>query len=314
MGTLVTWQEFTAGARPQGGTIPELVLAEVADVVSKRRPLMANLRSRQVDGLFVELLEDTLPARAHNATLEGAAATDPNLSQPTRFFVHVQSFSKWGIVSDESRLVRHINEDPFSYQVGKNLQSLLNDIEHAAHRGSAATGATNATRQLTGLLNIFTTPTFTSSSGTTFTEGVFLDLLQLFRTNAYDIFPTQAYVSHWLKRTISEYSTKVTRNVEAAARLQTLAIERHSSDFGDVDILYSEDQLASATKTTQGNSIVFLEPGMFELGWLRSPTVEPLPRDGFRHRFQMNAQCTLLYKSAKAGGGGTGFVPYITTT
>lgn len=29
MGVLNTWQEFTAGARPQGGSIPELLIGEI---------------------------------------------------------------------------------------------------------------------------------------------------------------------------------------------------------------------------------------------------------------------------------------------
>ena len=311
MGTLVTWDEFTDGQAPRGGTIKELVLSEVANVVSKRRPLMANLRSRSVQGTFIEALEDTLPSRAHNAILEGVAHTNPDLTQPTRIFYTVQSFAKWGQVSDEQRMVAHYNEDPFSYQAAKNLDSLLNDIEHAGHRGSHVTGATSSARQMSGLLNIFGTETCTDSSGTTFTESVMVDLLQAFRDQNYDVFPTQAYVNSWLKRTISEFSTKVTRNVDAADKIQQLIVERHTSDFGDLDVIYSEDQLKSSARTESGNSITFIDPEMFEWGWLKAPTIETLSRDGFRDRFQINAHVTLVYKTAKAGGCGTNYVPFI---
>jgi hypothetical protein len=287
-------------------------MSDVVNVISRRRPLMANLSSRPVQGTFIESLEDTLDSRGYNATLEGAAATNPALSQPTRIYFHVQSFSEWGVVSDEQRLVSHYNEDPYAYQIRKALDHLMNDIEHTAHRGSAATGATSAPRQFNGLLNIFGSTTFTSSSGTTFTEGVLVDLLQSFRDNSYDVFPTQAYVNSWLKRGISEFSTKVTRNVDVGSKLQMLVVERHASDFGDLDVIYSEDQLKSATRTTQGNSICFVDPSKFELGWLRAPTVETLARDGLRDQFQINAHVTLIYKTSKAGGGGTGYVPYIT--
>jgi hypothetical protein len=311
---LVTWQEFTGGQAPRGGTIKELVLSEVANLITKRRPLMGQIAHGNVQGTFVEALEDTLGSRSHNATLEGAAATDPALTQPSRLFYTVQSFSKWGKVSDEQRLVAHYNEDPYAYQKGKQLDQLLNDIEHTLHRGSHVTGATSSARQLDGMLNIFGTATFTDSSGTTLTEGVFIDLQQSFGDNNYDTFPTQCYVNSWLKRTISEYSTKITRNSDMAAAHQQLVIERHTSDFGDLDVFYTIDQLKSASRTTSGNSLIFIDPTAFSVGWLRRPMIEDLARGGLNDQFQMNAMCTLVYKSAKAGGGGLGYVPYITAT
>jgi hypothetical protein len=312
MAVLVTWDEFASGGRPQGGTIKELVLDEIANVVSKRRPAMAVLGSSDVSNTFVEILEDELDSRAHNAVLEGADFTAPTLQQPTRHYVSVQSFGNWGQVSDEQRLVAHYGQsDPFQYQVRKKLTETLNDIEHATHRGSAASGATSATRQYAGFLNIPSTTTLTASSGTTLTEEVMVDYLQVYRDQGWDIVPNVCFVASYLKRTISEFSTKVTRNVDAVDRLQSLIIERHTSDFGDLDIMYSEDQLNSANKTSQGSSIIFMDPSFFTYGWLRKPTVEQLSRGGFSDRFQINAQVTLIYRSTKAIGGATGLVPYL---
>jgi hypothetical protein len=315
MATLVTFDEFTSGARPQDGTIKEVVLEEVTNLISKERPLMSMIGRQGVTNTFVEQLTDTLGSRGVNAQLEGVAFQDTTLAQPTRHFVHVQSFGKWGRVSDENRLVGHYNGDPFTYQVSKAVDELMNDIEHALHRGSAATGETDVARQLNGLLNIFSgqsgTATYTSSSGTTLTEEIFIDLLQVFRDERLGVRPSQCYVNSLLKRTVSEYSTKITRNVDAAAKLQMLVVERHSSDFGDLDILYTEDQLKAASKITYGNSLAFVDPQYFKAGWLRPPTVEQLSRDGFRDRFQINAQATLLYDHEKGGGGGDGFVSYI---
>lgn len=315
MATLVTWDEFTSGGRPQDGTIRELVLDDIANVISRRRPAMAVLESMDVSNTFVEILEDVLAVRGPNVTVEGAAFTDPALSQPVRHFVHVQSFANWGVVSDEQRLVGHYGQsDPFTYQGTKKLTELMNDIEHAIHRGSAATGATNTARQFAGFLNIPTSTTLTDQSGTTFTEEVLVDLLQVFRDNSFDVVPTVAFVASFLKRTISEFSTRVTRNVDVAERLQSLIIERHTSDFGDLDVMYSEDQLNATSKTTQGNSIIFMDPSFFSLGWLRRPTVEQLSRDGLRDRFQINSQVTLIFRSDRAIGGMTGAVSYINQT
>ena len=69
-----------------------------------------------------------------------------------------------------------------------------------------------------------------------------------------------AFVNSWLKRTISQFSTNVTRYTDNAKAVQRVLIEQHQSDFGVVNIFLSRDQLKSATKLTYGNSIVLIDP------------------------------------------------------
>jgi hypothetical protein len=293
----------------------EIVLSEVINVTSRKRPLMSLIGSETAEALFFERLEDTLASRGHNAVLEGAQHTAPNLTQPSRLQFIVQRFAEWGEVTDEQRDTAHYTQDPFSYQVAKNMEEMLNDIEHTLQRGSAVTGNTDSPRQLEGLLNVFPGQTTftTDASGTTFSEKVFIDGLQVFNDQSYDVDINTAIVNSWLKRTISEFSTKVTRNVDASQKMQTLVVERHSSDFGDVDVFYSEDQLKASSATEQGNSIIYLDRGNFNVAWFKMPTVEALTREGFSDRFQETAQCTLTYGTKKAGGGGLGYVANITT-
>jgi len=153
MGQLLTWQEFTDGARPQGGSIPELLLDFIENVSPIDRPALALLRKVQVSGTYVEWQEDVLAARAHNAWVEGVDSTNPNLATPTRTFTHVQNFLKFGEVSDIQKFVDHKGfSDAYLYQEQKKVNELLNDVEHTLHRGSAATGATDAARQFPGFL------------------------------------------------------------------------------------------------------------------------------------------------------------------
>ncbi len=311
MGTLLTFQEFTTGGRPQGGSIPELLMDFVENVSPKDRPALALFRKSRVTNTFVEWLEDSLPSRGLNAYNEGAAATDPNLTTPSRTFTHVQLFARWGVVSDVQRAVNHKGfSDAFLYQEKKAIDSTLNDIEHAIHRGSSASGETNVSRQFGGLLNILTT-NFTNACGITLTETVFNALVQAFQDNSTDIHPTVAFVNSWLTRTISQYSTNVTRNVDAAARVQELVVEQHKSDFGDIYKYYSRDQLKGASRTATGNSVVLCDPSFFETGWLQQLMSEILARNGLRTQFQVSAMCTLIYRTQKAGGGGINFIPYI---
>jgi len=308
---LLTWQEFTAAARPQGGSIPEDLRDFVENVSPVDRPALGLFRKSRVNTTFIEWMEDSLPSRAHNAYIEGVQATDQAQTTPSRTFTHVQQFARWGYVSDTQRSVEHKGfNDMYLYQEQKAVESTLNDIEHALHRGSAATGATSAARQFGGLLNVLST-NFTDSSGTTLTEEVFGDLIQLYVDNNVDIRPNTAFVNALIKRTISLYSTKLRYNIPAMAKTQMLVVDKYESDFGNVDIYFSRDQLKSASKTTYGNSVVLLDPSYFEVGFLTPLRTETLARDGLRTRFQVSAEATMIYRTEKAGGGGTGFVPYI---
>lgn len=308
---LLTWQEFTASARPQGGTIPEDLRDFVENVSPVDRPALGLFRKTRVGTTFIEWLEDSLPSRGHNAYIEGVTASDQALTTPSRTFTHVQQFARWGFVSDTQRAVEHKGfADAYLYQERKAVEATMNDLEHTLHRGSSATGATSAARQFGGLLNVLST-NFTDSSGTTLTEEVFGDLIQLYVDNNVDVRPTTAFVNAYLKRTISLYSTKNTFYIPALSNVQSLVVEQYKSDFGDVGVYFSRDQLISASKVTYGNSVVLLDPSYFEVGFLVPLRTETLARDGLRTRFQVSAEATMIYRTEKAGGGGTGFVPYI---
>lgn len=304
---LNTWQEFgsAAGSRPQGGTIPEDLRDFVENASAMDRPALALFRKSRVGTTYVEWLEDSLPSRGLNAWIEGVAATDLALTTPTRKFAHVQNFARWGMVTDVQRQVEHKGfSDAFLYQEKKAIDATLNDVEHALHRQTSVTGATTAARQFAGLIPIMqTSSNYTQFSGITLTESLFGDLLQLFTDNGTEIQPRVAFVNSLLKRTISGFSTNVTRYVEAQLKQQINTIERHTSDFGEVDIYYSRDQLKGASKTAPGNSLTLLDPAFFETAWLQPLMSEVLARNGLRTQFQLSAMCTLIYRTTLAIGG-----------
>ncbi len=311
---LLTWQEFTSGQRPQGGSIPEDLRDFVENVSAKDRPALALFRKTRVNSTFIEWQEDTLPARGLNAFNEGADFTDQSLTTPTRSFTHVQLFAAFGSVSDVQRAVEHKGfADAYLYQENKRIQGVLNDIEHALHRQSAATGATNAPRQFNGLLNAITT--FASDhSGATLDESLWGDIVQKYVDGGTEIRPSVAFVNSWLKRTISQFSTKVQRFVGAAEKVQINTVERHTSDFGEVDIYFARDQLRGATKAGPGNSLTLVDPSYFEVAFLQPLMTETLARVGLATRFQVSAQCTLIYRTQKAGNIATNLASYIPAT
>ena len=319
----VTWQEFTAAGRPQGGSIRENLQDFIANVAPQETPLLSGLAQSRVSSGFVEWQQDTLPARAWNAVLEGIAFTEMAVSLPTRLYTSVQTFYRSGVVSDRERQVEHAGfDDPFTYAENKAFLSLKNDIEHALHQGSAATGATSAYSQIGGLLNLLTT-NFTNMAvngasywtGVTLTESIFNDILELVYNNG-TVQPTEVYCGPKIKRTISGFNTKTTFNINAAEKRQVLATDWYVSDFGDLKIFLARDQARTSARlaagdlstypTTSDNSFVVLDPKYFMTGWLQQVKRETLPRDGLRDRFQISAALCLIAKSELAGGGARG--------
>lgn len=311
---LLSYQELVGDVGPKSdGSIIEDLRDFVENVSAIDRPALAMLRKSRVRTHYVEWNTDTLAARGDNAWTEGVTHTDQAITVPTRSTASVQIFAKFGQVSDVQRAIEHVGmEDAFLYHERKKVAEVLNDMEHAIHRGSMVTGASGTARRMAGLLNIISTNT-TVSTGTTLTEDVFGDFLQLFTDGGTEIRPSVCFGNSYVKRTISHYSTRVTRNIDATAREQLLTVDAYESDFGRVNVFYSRDQLKSASKTTAGNTFVIIDPRFFELGFLQNLQSETLARDGLSTKFQISAMMTLIYRSELAGASGKQYAANIPT-
>src|ERR1051326_5298555 len=305
---LLTFNEF-ASASQKGGSIREDLLDFIENLSPKDTPLFNNLGSMGVSAGFVEYLEDSLNSAAANSWVEGVAATDVNLVTPSRNFSIVQNFQKHFQVSGRQQAVVHAGlANMLSYQEMKAAKELKTDIELALHRGSAVSGDTNVAPQFNGFLNRLST-NFTATSGTTLTEQIFNDAVT--KTYNFPVNVRECYVNMFLKRTINQYTTSVQRFIPAGERRSLDLIDVYESEVGVIAIMKSRYQLQSTTKTTAGNSFIAIDPDYFQLGWLRPIVTQQLGLDGDRIRKMMVGECTLIFRSEKAGVGGTGYVPYI---
>ena len=307
---LLTYQNFPSDREAgPGGAVREQLLDFISNLSPTDTPLFNELGSVRVNSGYIEHLEDELTAATTNAWTEGAAATDPALTVPTRVASIVQAFQKHYHVSGRSQAVEHAGmSTPLAYQETKAMKEFKRDIELALHRGSAVTGATDAAPQFAGLLNRISTYA-TSSSGTTLTESVFNDLLTLTFATPSNL--RSVYANMFVKRTINGYTTNVQRTMDARAFRQADLVNIYESEMGVLAIHKSRDQLQSADKTTSGNSFVAIDPSFFQVGWLRTPSTHELGKDGDRIRKFMVGECTLLAKNQRAGVAATQLVAYL---
>jgi len=308
MALLQTWDEIVASTMRSENTIREDLQDAIWNVTPHETPLLSRMSQAPVDNDYVQWLVDVYADAATNAQLEGIAFTHLSLTVPTRAANITQIFYKGGMIADRARAVARAGmNDPFVYYEGKHVVEIKRDMELAIVKGSAVTGTTSSANQMNGFLN-FLSSNNTVMSGITLTEEKFNDVLELTWGNTA-MMPNEVYVGPKLRRTISLYSTNVTRYEDASAKRQILTTGQYDSDFGLVHHNLHRDLASAATGTA--NELLVIDPNWFATGWLQPLRREVLSRDGKRDRYMISAEFTVLFRNEAAGAAVTGCFPYI---
>ncbi len=307
MAALQTWAEIVATSLRSDKTIRESLQDAIYNVTPQETPILARLSQVPITNFFVEWLIDSYRDAADNAWLEDIAYTSQTLTPPTRAWNVSQHFYDGASVTDRNREVTHAGGDPFVYQESKRIVEMKRDMELAIVKGSIATGTTGTATRLGGIMNVASTCK-TASSGTTLTEKVFNDLLELVWTNSA-VVPYEIYCGPKLKRTVSLYNTKTATNENADAKTKTLTVDVYRSDFGNVRTFLHRNMQSHGT--TSVNEFCCIDPNWLATGWLKPLKREVLSRDGTRDRFQLSADFTVLYRNEKTLLVGQSYMPYI---
>lgn len=293
MAQLQTWDEIVASTLSSDQSIREELQDAIYNVSPYDTPLLSRLQQVSIGNKFVQWQTASFRAAADNSVAEGIAFTAISCTQPSRASNISQLFYEGLEVSDTDRQVNHAGmSDPFAYQEAKKLVELKKDIELALVKGSAITGTTSSNCKLGGFMNVLSTNK-TSLSGITFTESTFTNLLQLAWGNS-EVMPTEVFVGPNLKRTISNYSTRVTPFIDAESKKQIVTVSNYESDFGSLKIFLHRN-LTSAGSSV--NELLIIDPAWFATGWLQPLKREVLPRTGIRSQAMITCDATLLYKN-----------------
>lgn len=197
------------------------------------------------------------------------------------------------------------------YQKVKAAKVLKNEIELALIKGTSVSGTTTVAPNLGGMIEKLSAGScWTSSSGTTLTETVFNDILQL--TYSYSRSPKEVYANVLTKRTINGFTTNVSRQMNAMEHRQTNRVDVLDTEFGTMAVFKERYLPQAASKTAYGNTWFAIDPDAFKIGWLRPIKEEVLGKDGDRERRMLLGELTLIVKSKNAGCGADGHVAYIT--
>lgn len=235
------------------------------------------------DTPFINMIGDTLAnqpnhqwqsrdlsTRNDNANVEGATFTFEAPVLPTRVNNLTQIIQKTARVSGTSQAsARHAIQNLMADQIEQRSVEFKTDWEHAALRGSSASGnASDTARRMDGLLNVITTNASAFASGTTFTETHFNDLMETVWNAGGK--PRDALVNGFLKRRISTFVGGSTKRFDQTEREVINTISMYESDFSTVAIQLSRDMPNAAA----ANSIAVLDRDMFASAFLRRITTE----------------------------------------
>ena len=235
-----------------------------------------------------EWLTDTLSAVKTNAYAEGADASYPTITNPSRLINYTQIMRQGYQVSDTERAVNTAAfNDRLAYEATKALKMLKNDMEYAVMRGSLACGASAVVGQLRGIKNWLSL--VTAQSGISLSESILNDYLQDVWDNGTEI--NAVYAPMYIKRKISAFTSGATKNFEQSDRRLINAIDIYEADAAKVVKLFAHRHVTVSGDTNY--DIVGINEDLFKVAYLRKPLSRPLAKVGDAERAEVLTEMTL---------------------
>lgn len=286
----------------------EDLLDIISDVSPDENPLSTMLATSTASQTLHEWLEDYLARPSSvSASIEGAAATYADLTQPARRNNVTQIITSTFRVSGTERSVSVAGmADPMEYQAAKALRDWKNNQEYAIVRGARASGDSGVSRQMAGIQNIVTSHYTARLSGTSLSETEFNDMVYDVANDVgvSDVFDT-VLTTLRLRQKISTFTAGSTRYVTAEDKKLTRPVMVYESDFGVHKIFGHKDVYAS--NVTPGPFIFGLKEDKWRIAYLRKPVREMLAKDGDRDNGQIVGELTLEYLAERSNAARSGY-------
>jgi predicted double-glycine peptidase len=255
--------------------VREDLLSVLTNLSPTETQLVSGLGTGSASSVLHEWLTDTLGSVKTNAAAEGADFTYPTLTSPTRLFNYTQIFSQPYQVSGTERAVNTAAfNDRFSYEATKAMKMIKNDMEYAVLRGSLSCGTGSAARRLQGIKNFLSL--VTSQSGTSLTDSILNDLLQLQWDNGSET--NAIYGGMYIKRKISGFTAGATKNVEATDRRLVNSVDVYEADAAKLVKLFAHRYMTVSGDTNY--DVMGLDEDKFRIAYLRKPTTVDLAKTG----------------------------------
>ena len=286
----------------------EDLLDIISDVSPDDNPLSTMLATTSASQTTHEWLEDYISRPVSNTgTVEGAAATYEDLTQPSRRTNVTQIIRETFRVSGTERAANVAGMgDPYTYQKGKALKRWKNRLEFALLRSALASGASGSAQTMIGIEAVVTSHYTARLSGTSLSETEFNSMVYDVANDvgSSDVFD-MVLTTLQLRQKISTFTAGSTKYVDASDKKLTRKVMVYESDFGVHRIFGHKDVYASAA--TPGPKVLGVNESKWKIAYFRKPFEEKLAKDGDRDNGMIIGEATLEYLAERANALRSGY-------
>lgn len=283
-------------------TRPEDVREEITNLDYESTPFLSAIGESMAMNTLHEWQVDTYASSADNAQIESSDATVVDHTQPTRSTNVVQLFRKVVTVSDTEAAIPHYGMgDPFTYQTDKLMTELNRDMEKAAIAGTRASGSSGVARRMDGAIALITTNKTARSSGTSFTESEFNEIVRGIYDGGTDSTVDLVLLPSYLKLVVDRFNTKTTQNLNAQDYTQVLRIETYTSAFGTHRIAFSRE--------VPSTGVLAVDSSKWRRAWLvnRTPKMTALGKTGSATKGLIEGEATIEALNQKSSAYRSGY-------
>lgn len=241
---------------------------------------------------------DTLSAVKTNAYAEGADASYPTITDPSRMTNYTQILQQSFLVSDTEEAVdKAAFNSRYQYEATKAMKMIKNDLEYSVMRGVQP--STMGTESYAGVMQgIKTFLCITCTiSGPSLSESMFNDYLQNVWNVGTEV--NEVYCPMTIKRRISSWTANATKYFDQSDKRLINAIDVYSSDAAKMVKLFPHRHVTVAGDVN--NDIVGINSDFFKIAYLRKPTVRELAKTGDATKGNIVLEATLECRHPHAG-------------
>jgi hypothetical protein len=259
----------------------------ITDISPTATPFISNIGRTKANAVLHEWMRDSLASAAANAAIEGDELTGSvTASSGTRLSNYCQILRKSVIVSGTQEVVRKAGKgSEIAFAVAKLTKEIARDLEYAALQNTqSVTGDATTARQMKGAAGWVTSNATDKGTGTvTATQSdINLAAQQCWTAGGK---PDMIICGGFNKRTISSFTTGVTKNLDARDKRLVFAVDVYETDFGVMKVM--PDHFVAT------DDIFLFQSDLWKLAYLRPLRVEDLAKTGDADKKLLVTEVTL---------------------
>jgi hypothetical protein len=275
---------------------------DLLDIITNISPtdtqLMSGLAVSSANNVVHQWLADTLKSVAYNSYVEGADASYPDRTDPSRLQNYTQIVRVGFDVSDSERAVNSAGfTDRYAYEQTKALKEWKADAEYSMMRASLSCGNNSTARSMLGVINFMVSNNFTNASGISLTEALLNDRLNDVWTDGVEV--NAIYCPMYMKRKISAFTAGATKQVDITDKRLVNSVDVYEADAAKMVKLFAHRYVTVSGDTNYG--VVGINEDFWRIAYLRKPFARELAKDGDSTRGEVVGELTLECLAKDAG-------------